>query len=84
MLLPVISRFEHILKSVTAVATTSVLKSLALEIGFKSIQSNFTRLHISPSSPIGFLTKLAHLIPLLSVKIKHTDELSPPPGKGVK
>lgn len=49
MLLPAISRFEHILKSVTAVATTSVWKSLELEIGFKSLQSNFTRLHISPS-----------------------------------
>lgn len=35
-------------------------------------------------SPVGFLTKLAHLIPLPSVKIKHTDEFSPPPGKGVK
>lgn len=64
MLLPMMLRFEHILKSEIRTAMNSVIKSLALDIGWnlvKLISHVFTFLL---SSPVGFLTKLVHLIPL--------------------
>lgn len=47
---PMILKFEHILKSVSTVTSSSALTSLTLEIGFvnKSIQTNFMCLHFSP------------------------------------
>lgn len=74
------------LQSATTVTSSSVSMSLANKIGFgkDSIQTNFICFIPSPQF-CWFWSKSAYSVPLLpTVKKKHTDELSPPPGKEVK
>lgn len=87
MCLPVILRFEHILRSVMKVTTTSVFMSLMMLVGFvnNAVQTKFV--HLIPPSwfCLCLNPRWVHLIPLPPfVVVKYTVGLSPSAEKGIR